>query len=287
MFPGALGDLLLALPAWRLLRQRHPNAHLTLVVNGSLRSVAALCGVADIVERLDGPATASLFGAGPLPAWLTDRPLVYSWFGATDVDARARLAAAASDLVLARVERGNVGPHAAVAYARHVHAADAEVGLPALTRIVVPRASQPEATPLLIVHAGAGAPAKRWPLENVRAVVAWWHDRGGHSLELRGPAERDAAASGATSVTAGADLVTLARQLTTATVYLGNDAGVSHLAGAVGCRGVVVFGPTSPARWRPLGGALVPIAPPTPIPFEHAPIAAEPVIAVLAGFIHS
>jgi ADP-heptose:LPS heptosyltransferase len=35
--------------------------------------------------------------------------------------------------------------------------------------------------------------------------------------------------------------------------YLGNDSGVSHLAGLCGARSVVIFGPTSPTVWRPLG----------------------------------
>lgn len=45
--------------------------------------------------------------------------------------------------------------------------------------------------------------------------------------------------------------------LSRADLYVGNDSGVSHLAGAVGARGVVLFGPTSPEQWRPLGGILV------------------------------
>jgi len=44
--------------------------------------------------------------------------------------------------------------------------------------------------------------------------------------------------------------------LSRADLYVGNDSGASHLAGAVGARGVVLFGPTQPQQWRPLGGAL-------------------------------
>src|SRR6185503_6368635 len=53
VFPGALGDLLLALPALRLVRARHAGAHLTLVVSGSLLSLASLADVADAVASLD------------------------------------------------------------------------------------------------------------------------------------------------------------------------------------------------------------------------------------------
>jgi heptosyltransferase-3 len=35
--------------------------------------------------------------------------------------------------------------------------------------------------------------------------------------------------------------------------FIGNDSGVSHLAAAAGSRGLVIFGPTDPQRWRPIG----------------------------------
>ena len=49
----------------------------------------------------------------------------------------------------------------------------------------------------------------------------------------------------------------VAAVLARATLYLGNDSGVSHLAGAVGAQGVVLYGPTDPRRWGPLGERLV------------------------------
>ena len=51
------------------------------------------------------------------------------------------------------------------------------------------------------------------------------------------------------------DLPTVAAIARLAAAFVGNDSGVSHLAAAVGTPGVVIFGPTDPARWRPLGPA--------------------------------
>jgi ADP-heptose:LPS heptosyltransferase len=45
----------------------------------------------------------------------------------------------------------------------------------------------------------------------------------------------------------------LAVRLAGCHAYLGNDSGVSHLAGLCGARSIVLFGPTSPVVWRPLG----------------------------------
>ncbi len=49
------------------------------------------------------------------------------------------------------------------------------------------------------------------------------------------------------------DLPTVAAIARIAAAFVGNDSGVSHLAAAVGASGVAIFGPTDPARWRPLG----------------------------------
>jgi hypothetical protein len=38
-----------------------------------------------------------------------------------------------------------------------------------------------------------------------------------------------------------------------AAAFIGNDAGMTHLAAASGVKTVAVFGPTDPAVWRPLG----------------------------------
>jgi ADP-heptose:LPS heptosyltransferase len=53
------------------------------------------------------------------------------------------------------------------------------------------------------------------------------------------------------------ELGTLAGIARLAAGFVGNDSGVSHLAAAVGAPGVVIYGPTDPARWRPLGRIAV------------------------------
>jgi ADP-heptose:LPS heptosyltransferase len=51
-------------------------------------------------------------------------------------------------------------------------------------------------------------------------------------------------------------LVDLARSLAGCRAYLGNDSGISHLAGLAGARVIVIFGPSSPVQWKPLGPAV-------------------------------
>jgi ADP-heptose:LPS heptosyltransferase len=75
-----------------------------------------------------------------------------------------------------------------------------------------------------------------------------------------GPAEVDIAAIVRASgfpVVADIDLPEVAALCRMARVFIGNDSGVSHLAAAAGAPGVVIFGPTDPMRWRPLGDVTV------------------------------
>src|SRR5262249_50701812 len=61
LFPGALGDLVLMLPALRAWRARHPSARLTLAVAGWLRALAATSGVADAYASVDDADAVGLF----------------------------------------------------------------------------------------------------------------------------------------------------------------------------------------------------------------------------------
>src|SRR5438876_12432624 len=72
VFPGALGDLLLALPALRALRARHAGARVTAVVSQPLRVLVELAGVADATAALEGADAAALFGGERWPPWLDE-----------------------------------------------------------------------------------------------------------------------------------------------------------------------------------------------------------------------
>jgi ADP-heptose:LPS heptosyltransferase len=106
---------------------------------------------------------------------------------------------------------------------------------------------------LVVVHAGAGGVAKRWPpggfVDVVRAV-----DR---ALVIhQGPADGDAVKE----LLARLDrpvlpmteppLPRLAGALSLACAYIGNDSGISHLAAAMGTSSVVLFTPAA-LPWVP------------------------------------
>jgi len=263
IFPGALGDLCLVLPTWRALRRRHAGARHVAVVNEPLRALVGAARVAEATAGLDDADAAWLFGRGGAPPWWLDgAAAVYCWLGAGDADVRARVGRTASVARFVHVERGTGEVHAAVAYARALGLPDVPRVLRADGAVVVPPSPRAETLvealpgPLLAVHAGAGARAKRWDPAGFVQVSRWWQATVGSVVEVAGPAEAEAPDFLGAPTARDWPLPDLAALLARAALYIGNDSGVSHLAGAVGTPGVVVFGPTSARRWRPLGGAV-------------------------------
>jgi ADP-heptose:LPS heptosyltransferase len=120
-------------------------------------------------------------------------------------------------------------------------------------------------TPYAVVHPGSGSPRKNWPAERFAEVARRVEAAGPRPLVLVGPADETAAAplagtAGWPALT-GLRLEELVGLLDGAALYVGNDSGVSHLAGAVGAPTVAVFGPTRALRWRPLGPRVVTVEP--------------------------
>ena len=262
IFPGALGDLLLVLPTLRRLRQRSAAARVTLVVPEPLRELARATRVADHVASLDAASSVWLFGGSTLPPWLADRPAVWAWLGADDAAFRQRLASVADSVHLLSVVRDPGRVHVAMGYARAAGVGGARDTLAADARLEPPDSVEARSLtaslerPILAIHRGAGARAKRWAPEAFAALAAAWRRTHGDVVELLGPAEADDEPVAGAVPARDWRLPDVAALLRLVDAYVGNDSGVSHLAGAVGARGAVVFTTTDPRRWRPLSHAL-------------------------------
>lgn len=121
--------------------------------------------------------------------------------------------------------------------------------------------------PVVALHAGATKTYKMWPLTCFSELAVALVDRG-YRLVLIGAGKSDAAANLAIREGAGSakqfiedlcdrlTLPQLAGLLRSVEAVVGNDSGPMHLAGAVGARGVVVFGPTDMALWHPLSDSI-------------------------------
>jgi ADP-heptose:LPS heptosyltransferase len=265
LHPGALGDVALALPALRHLARL--GFTVTLAVEPWLVGLCREGGAAATVLDLEALALHRLF-AGPLgaavPARLGGFDAVVSWLGAGDPGYRAALAALAPRVVVARA-RPDAGARRHVA--RHLLETLAPLGsLPAgapPARLGVGPASAAWAETWLaerglgaaapvVVHPGAGAPAKVWP--GFGDLLARLRAEGHAVIVSAGPADAPAAPEAPDGIrAAGLPLERLAALIARARAFVGNDSGPTHLAAALGCPTVALFGPTDPAVWAPLG----------------------------------
>ena len=236
--PGALGDTLLAVPALRSLRSRF--GQVTLAAHAGAARLLAALGEVDEGLAFDDPRLGWLFR----PVVAPHAEQVVAWLDPAHVPGLR-------DALVVAPSRPAAEQHCA------------EYLLETLAPLGVSRAVDdrplgvaPLASEEVLVHPGSGAAAKNWSAEHFADVI----------LRVERPVrlivgEADRVAAEAVELNVGralprlehASLEELAQRLAGCRGYLGNDSGVSHLAGLCGARTLVLFGPSSPVVWRPLG----------------------------------
>ena len=274
--PGAIGDTLVTLPALFAMRERFPGAELSVVGNVQALPLVEAAGCADAWIGFDDPRVTRLFVPAEPAA---DDPfrgidVGVAWGRDPDGTLRSALELRGARQVVVAPSRPADGQ--AVHVARHLLRTLAPLGVdpgaaPRIPRIRLPCAAQEAAgralsaaglagRPFAVIHPGSGSPAKNWPPERFSAVVDALHER--FDLDtalLAGPADADplAALHGTTSralpVLSDLPLLVVAAVVRRARAFLGNDSGISHLAGLLGVPTLALFGPTDPAAWSPLG----------------------------------
>lgn len=285
--PGALGDTLLTLPALALLRQRWPRARLTYVGRRDTLPIVGACGFAGTTYPYDLPDWAALFADEPPAGGLLAETfrgcdVVVAWLSDADgaVARVLRMLGASRVVVAPGRPAADTGEHAALHLARtlaplgirapdDVDALSRLIPSQALTRpalwvadTVASGAGAAGRSPLVAVHPGSGGVAKRWPPERFARIVERLADAGYTPLLVRGPQDEPVLRRvldtlvptvAPPAVVADVTLPRLAAALAGCAGFLGNDSGVSHLAGMLGIPVLALFGPTDPDAWSPLG----------------------------------
>lgn len=117
------------------------------------------------------------------------------------------------------------------------------------------------AFPRIAVHPGGHYPSQRWQPERFAEVITLLTERTGAAcIVLHGPgeaalAERVCAASPDALPAGSLQVRELLALIASCDIFLGNNSGPLHLAGAMGVPTVSLIGPTDPARFSPRGPA--------------------------------
>jgi len=235
--PGAIGDFILSLPAMESLRADYTEVW----------CAGQNVSLARFADRAQSIVSAGLDRLGFLPADETIERLrnfdsIVSWYGANRPEFREltqtlRLPVA----YFPALPDGTC--HAVDFYNRQaVSFGGAPLRFPEI-------ACPPVARNCAIIHPFASSPAKRAPIEVFEHIaetlaahmpVHW----------LCGPEEDLPHAIRVD------DLYELARRLSAARIFVGNDSGISHLAAAVRTPCLAMFYATDPAVWAPRGPAV-------------------------------
>ncbi len=116
---------------------------------------------------------------------------------------------------------------------------------------------------LVIIHPGSGGLHKCWHLDNFLAIAEKLTCEDIRVIFLLGPAEQERfSKAGLNDISMAAECLTdlslsqVVGLLSCADAFIGNDGGITHLAAGQGIRTLVVFGPTQPAVYRPIGPAV-------------------------------
>jgi heptosyltransferase-2 len=270
IFPGALGDLICLLPSIRALAARHLDAAFDLMARAELArfAVGRMGMVAS--HSIDRQEVAHLFaedGAQKAAPLFSQFARIECFFAGDNQQFRRSLILVARGRISFYPFRPPGDGHMAEAYLRLL-------GEP----LVQPLRSVIDLTPedlsrahkrlqhlglepgrFVLFLPGSGSIRKNWPADNFAALANTVRPLL-TPLVVLGPAETALDSSFAQAdllVLRDLELGELAGIARLSRAFVGNDSGLSHLAAAVGAHGLVLFGPTEPERWRPLGDVRI------------------------------
>lgn len=123
---------------------------------------------------------------------------------------------------------------------------------------------------LVVLQPGSGGRHKCWHLDNFLSIARALRSAGFEPVFLLGPVELErlersqkADLRATATCLTHLELIQVVGLLSCADAFVGNDSGVTHLAGGMGLHTFAMFGPTDPDLYRPIGPALNVLRDPT------------------------
>lgn len=274
--PGGLGDVLLAVPAMGRLRTRFPNHRLVLCAEDQVARLLLACRIIDAWTSVQGRACADLFvGADSVTdqvqTWLEDCDLAIGWMQDLNGKLNETLKTVGVREVIVRSPFSTAirATHQRDRFLEAINEAPSDDEGDVLLMVTEPllhlgRACLEAAglaigQSLVLIHPGSGSAHKCVAPEILAAVVIALQISGATPVVLEGPADREPVerlvqlCMNPPIVLKGLDVLTVAGVLAQARLFVGQDSGVTHMAGLMGVRTVALFGPTDPDRWAPRG----------------------------------
>jgi heptosyltransferase III len=240
--PGGIGDFIVSLPALECLKTEYcevwTRSETVPLARFADRARPIASTGLDLLAVTDPPAT--------LIEELRGFDSIVSWYGANRPEFRDEVQRLGLPFTFfTALPAEGSGVHAVDFYLDQVRTLGpcASDGIP---RIECPP-EDAEAEDFIVIHPFSGSARKNWPLENFgrmgqrlgTAMRVYW------CYGPNDPPEEDAVRI--------ENLYELGCWISKASLFVGNDSGITHLAAAVGTPVLALFGPTDPAVWGPRG----------------------------------
>jgi heptosyltransferase-2 len=274
---GAIGDFILTLPVLAALWRCYPGARLAVLGRPSIAALAQAGGLADEVRCVEGRRLAGFFvHEGDLDpefaSFFARFDLVVSYLYDPEAVFRRNLARCSRARFIAGPHRPDesVPTHATEAYLKPLEQLGI-VGADPVPRLHIDAPCPPVGTPDLrpapcvALHPGSGSERKNWPEERWDGLIRHLLEATAFDVLLvGGEAEGgrlDRLATGRRSsrlrVAQNMPLVNLAQELSGCVAFAGHDSGISHLAAALALPGVILWGDSAEAVWRPVSDRCI------------------------------
>ncbi|MFQ6070207.1 MAG: glycosyltransferase family 9 protein [Candidatus Aminicenantales bacterium] len=283
---GGLGDLLVALPSIYLVRKTLSPCAITIVCRREYGELLREASVVDSILSESDPMIAPFFASAPLPAelshWLESFSFVFGWWQKKSPLFLEKIQKEKRKLRVLSVE-WNPSSNSPLSFYFYKKTNDFLISegrplfsyrecslLPispeqkkeGLAFLGSEKAAQSKR--IAVVHPGSGSEEKCWPLENFLEIVRRLSSLGYRGAVVTGFAEeRLEKKLYSSSLPSGwvwihnPPLLQLAGLLSSASFYLGNDSGITHLAAACGIKGMALFRSRFVKHWKPYGRVSV------------------------------
>jgi heptosyltransferase-3 len=265
---GALGDIVLTLPILQALRDFYSDCLITLVAPYPQAILARR--QADRIIDLNSASLVGLFNREAILAVQVvndlSADLILSYLSDPDRIFQQKLASSTAKFLqgpfMLDLERRSAVQQLAQPL-RHL-------GIDSIDPVPRLAASSPtQQLNRLAIHPGSGSPKKNWPLTHWTALMAELMPIFDQVLLISGEADTEVAEQMRPLISiaklrlcANRSLWDLVGELSQATLFIGHDSGVTHLAAAAGIPTVALFGPTDPTIWAPNGDHVIVIKSP-------------------------
>ena len=306
---GAVGDLIVTLPALRALRRAFPRATIELLGHPSRAILAQHPHYVDRIIDLERWELYRLFSPSAtvspaLATFLSTWELILSYLPVPDKIFPTNLRRYCQGEVLTWSPHPPAGVHItdhllqpARRFLGQPYDVCPHVYLDPTAQEAAARFWHTAGLPkqgVVAFHPGSGGAYKLWPLRGWQQVMAWAAQQGIPGLLISGPAEQAHDAHLAPPAhfpswprAQNLPLPHLAALLARCQVMVGHDSGITHLAAAVGTTTLALFGPTDPLIWGPRSrrAHVLRPAPPGPLTLENlAPtVVIQTLVSLLRG----